>query len=394
VSTVHVVVPDSVADPARPSGGNTYDRRVCAGLRDLGWDVRLHLLPGDWPHPDAGYLDGLAGTLASLPQGSVVLVDGLVASAHPEVLLPAAGRLRIVVLVHLPLGHPLAAEAAGGPAGALPSGTADGERAVLTAAAAVLTTSRWTADWLRASYDLAPDGIRVARPGADRARPATGSADGSALLTVAAVVPAKGHAELLDALTSLRDRSWRLVCTGPLDRAPGHVARLRARCRDAGITDRVTFTGTLGGEALDRAYAASDLVVVPSRIETYGLVVTEALARALPVVAAAVGGLEEAMGAAPGADQPGRLVRPGAALAGALRSWLDDATVRERWRGAARERSTTLEPWSVTARRVSDLLAGVAQVNRSRTAYVGVGAGPDPDGGRPDPAPRPERRTP
>ena len=39
VTAVHVVVPDAVDDPHRPSGGNTYDRRVCSGLAALGWSV-------------------------------------------------------------------------------------------------------------------------------------------------------------------------------------------------------------------------------------------------------------------------------------------------------------------------------------------------------------------
>lgn len=397
MTTVHVVVPDSVDDPTRPSGGNTYDRHICAGLRDLGWVVRVHPRPGRWPHPGARDLDGLVRTLAALPPDALVLVDGLLASGHPEVLVPAAQRLRLVVLVHLPLGHALAVEAAGGPAGARLPATADRERAVLRAAAAVLTPSRWTADWLLASYDLSPPRVHVARPGADPAPPATGSTalattgrtTGTALLTVAAVVPAKGHAELLAALASLRAEAWHLVCAGPLDRAPAHVAHLREWCADAGIADRVTFAGPLGSTALDRAYAAADLLVVPSRIESYGLVVTEALARGLPVVATAVGGVDEAMGSVAGAGRPGLLVAPGtAALAEALRSWLGDATLRDRLRRVAGERRTTLEPWSTTARHVSDVLT---EVNRSRTAYVGVGAGV----GTPEPtAPDPERRAP
>ena len=53
VTEVHVVVPEGIDDPARPSGGNTYDRRVCRGLAALGWAVREHAVPGDWPRPGA-----------------------------------------------------------------------------------------------------------------------------------------------------------------------------------------------------------------------------------------------------------------------------------------------------------------------------------------------------
>ena len=53
MKTVHVVVPGGIDDPARPSGGNTYDRRICDGLTALGWDVTEHKVDGGWPWPDA-----------------------------------------------------------------------------------------------------------------------------------------------------------------------------------------------------------------------------------------------------------------------------------------------------------------------------------------------------
>jgi hypothetical protein len=90
--TVHVVVPDSFDDPMRPSGGNTYDRRVCAGLAALGWTVQVHALPGRWPHPDARILAAFARELAALPQGALLMVDGLVAWGAPARVGPAATR--------------------------------------------------------------------------------------------------------------------------------------------------------------------------------------------------------------------------------------------------------------------------------------------------------------
>ena len=80
MTTVHVVVPDTVDDPARPSGGNTYDRRICAGLAALGWSVHVHAVPGRWPRPDTHARAVLAEILARLPDGSIALLDGLVAS--------------------------------------------------------------------------------------------------------------------------------------------------------------------------------------------------------------------------------------------------------------------------------------------------------------------------
>ena len=42
MTAVHVIVPEGIDDPARPSGGNVYDRRVCRGLAALGWAVHEH----------------------------------------------------------------------------------------------------------------------------------------------------------------------------------------------------------------------------------------------------------------------------------------------------------------------------------------------------------------
>jgi glycosyltransferase involved in cell wall biosynthesis len=114
--------------------------------------------------------------------------------------------------------------------------------------------------------------------------------------------------------------------------------------------------------ALDQAYSAADALVLATRVESYGMVVSEALARGLPVLATSVGGLPEALGRLPGGRRPGLLVPPGdaAALAAALRRWLTDASLRGRLRHAARQRRTTLRGWPVTSDRVSRVLAGVS----------------------------------
>jgi glycosyltransferase involved in cell wall biosynthesis len=354
VTALHVIVPDGVDDPAMPSGGNTYDRRMCLGLTAVGWFVHEHAAPGTWPRPHAAGLRHLSGVVAHIPDGAVVLVDGLIASTVPDVLVPEAARLRFVVLVHMPLG-----------AGPPRSDIVDAgrkEAAVLAVAVAVVTTSRWTRRWLLERYALRPERVHVAEPGVDAAEPSPGTAAGSELLCVAAVIPGKGHDLLLEALAAVSDLPWRCRCVGPLTRDPGFVADLRRQARADGIGERVSFCGPLTGAELDVAYRAADVLVLASRAETYGMVVAEAVARALPVVATRVGGVPEALGQASGDSLPGLLVSPGdaTAFAAALRDWLDDAALRQRLRAAARQRSGTVTRWSDTSARLSRVLAEVA----------------------------------
>jgi glycosyltransferase involved in cell wall biosynthesis len=328
-----MVVPEGIDDPARPSGGNTFDRRVRDGLAAAGWEVQVHAVP-------IASSAALAEAVAEIPDGAVVLLDGLIASPAPEVLVPEAQRLRLVVLLHMPLGHAR-------------------EGAVLSAATSVVTTSAWARRALLELYSLPGDRVHVAEPGVDSADLAPGTETAGALLSVAAVIPGKGHDVLVDALGMLTDRRWRCLCVGSLERDPAFAERLRRRAPDG----RVRFAGPRTGAELDRSYAAADLLILPSRAETYGMVVTEALARGLPVVASDVGGVPEALGHGADGTRPGLLIRRDdpAALRDALRAWLEDADLRRRLRRAARERRASLRPWSATTSVVADVLVGAAQ---------------------------------
>ena len=352
---VHVLVPEGINDPARPSGGNAYDRRVCRELGALGWAVHQHAIAGAWPRPGAAGQAALARAVGRIPDGAVVLLDGLIASAAAEALVPHARRLAQVVLVHMPLGH----RPPDGEAGAVRAR----EREVLAAAAAVVTTSAWTRRRLHELYALPADRVHVAEPGVDTAGLAPGTAAGDALLCVAAVTPDKGHDVLLEALATTTDLPWRCACVGSLDRDPAFADGVRRATRTKGLGDRVRFAGPRTGPQLDRAYAAADLLVLASHAETYGMVVTEALARGLPVLAAEVGGVTEALGHGEDGTRPGLLVPAGdpAALGAALRAWLGDAALRGRLRRAARERRASLRAWPATASVLAGVLAGAAR---------------------------------
>ena len=354
MTVLHAVVPAGIDDPTRVSGGNVYDRRALDGLRALGWTVVEHEVGGDWPRPDLTDLARLSLLLDGLPDGALLIVDGLVASAAASVLPAASARLTVVVLLHMPLGPGAA------------------EETVLASAAAVATTSEWTRSQVRSWYGLRH--VYAVPPGTDPAPLAAGSAAGTALLCVATVHPGKGHDLLLEALARLDGLPWTLVCVGSLDADPDHVTALQAQVYARRWERRVTFAGPLVGSALDAAYDLADLVVLPSRRESYGMVVTEALARGLPVLATRTGGVPEALGRVPGGTLPGLLVAPDdpAALADGLSRWLDERHLRDRLRRAAALRRRTLPGWDLTATDLADVLSRVGgRVGAGTRAGVG-----------------------
>jgi glycosyltransferase involved in cell wall biosynthesis len=344
-------MPDGIDDPMRPSGGNTYDRHLCVELGSHGWSVHERAVAGFWERPGAASFAALAEALRQIPDDAVVLLDGLIASTAPEVLVPQASRLRLIVLVHMPLGHRPSDDDA-----------RRREGAVLTAAAATVTTSAWARRRLVELYDLPADRVRVAEPGAPAAERARGSGTGEALLCVGAVTFEKGHDILLEALESISSLPWHCSCVGSLDRDPAFVEGLRRRSLDEGLAERVSFPGPRTGADLDRSYASADLLVHASRTETYGLIVTEALARGVPVIATDVGGVREALGESVDGTRPGLLVTPEdpSALAAALSAWLVDDGLRARLRRAAGERRESLPRWSTTASEVGRVLAEVS----------------------------------
>ena len=346
---VHVVVPEGFDNPDQPTGGNLYDRRVCAALAEAGWDVLVTTVPGAWPDPGPGARADLARVVSAIPDGETVLIDGLIASPAAAQLLPHAERIRMTVLLHMPLAI--------APDTHCDADAERSERAVLRAAAGVVATSEWTRRQVLTRYEIPAGRVHVARPGVDRvtapARPVPGQ-----LICVGVLARHKGQDLLVQALAELAERDWHCVLAGPLDRDPDFVGRLRARISHLGYGRRIRLAGVLTGAELSHAYTTADLLVAPSRSETYGMTVTEALAHGLPVVACAVGGLPEALGCTADGTRPGRLVPPGdpAALAAALGEWLGDERHRRRLRAAARQRRSTLRGWEQTAHEIAHAL--------------------------------------
>ena len=326
-ATLEFVLP---GDPETRTGGYIYDKRICDALTALGWTIRVHRLHASFPFPTDAALAHADRTLAQLPDGALVIIDGLALGAMPSVVAEHSARLDIAALVH----HALAAET--GLTAEQQVTLARSERDALRHVAGIVVTSEWTRDALAADL-VDSKRIAVVRPGADPAPLAQGSGESAVrLLSVATLTPRKGHAVLFDALAKIRDRSWTLDCVGSAMRDPATTESLERQLGRLDLTARVTLRGELEGNALDAAYDRADVFVLASFLEGYGMAHAEALARGLPVVTTAAGAVTTTV------PSDAALIVPtgdSGALADALARIIDDVALREDLkRGACRAR--------------------------------------------------------
>ncbi len=336
-------------DLATPTGGYAYDREVMARLPGIGVPVRHVPLPGGYPAPMPDELGETARLFAALKPETVLLVDGLAFGAMPADLL-AAIRQPIIALVHHPLGYePGLTAARAHELIAL-------ERQALAFARRIIVTSPFTSRLLVDAFAVPRSSITIAMPGTERASRARGSGHPLQLLSVGAVTPRKGFTVLVEALAPLAGLDWRLIIAGPLDRDANALAALRSAIAHHGLGDRINLTGALDRQQLGQLYAAADIFVLPSLFEGFGMVLTEAMARGLPIVCTTGGAAAETV-----PDTAAIKVAPGAAepLSGALRQMLTDPELRRRLGDASWQAGQHLPGWEETAAAIAGVIREV-----------------------------------
>lgn len=306
-------------------------RRLVAGAVAMAWRARGVFR--SWV-PDAVLLTGPEAALvaASLPAGT-----GLLAANHnPE----PADLSRPPSALRSPLAS---ARWARRHQGALL------ERFALARAHVAIAVSRWGAEVLVARgyvdsgrrLEVVHNGVSSSRLTGDVAR--LRPEDRSGLLFVGRLAPEKGVDTLLRALALAGgDARLALVGTGPEE------AGLRRLADREGVSGRVLFRGSLDPAAVRATMARSAALVLPSRAENFPLVLLEAMASGLPVVATGVGGVPElALN-----ERNALLVPPDdpEALASALGRVLGDPTLRAALAAAGRRTARDYTWDRVTAR--------------------------------------------
>ena len=295
------------------AGSETYLLSLLPGLRDHGWDARMLMLHAEEP--------GAFEFAAELERRGVP-VDAvrLRADVDPIAFTRLVSRLTWSrpALLHTHLVH---ADVYGQLAGAVARvpvrlstkhgfnefrenrGFALADRLVAGLADVHIAVSRGLARYLAETEGFAEDSFQIVHYGI-RAGAAPRAYDGPPrLLCIGRLIPIKGHLVLLRALAravrEVPNLELRIAGRGPLDSA------LRSIVDELGIGAHVQLLGQVS--PIQSAIEEVGVVVVPSLGEGFGMVALEAMERARPVIASAVGGLVDIVRD----GQTGTLVPPG-----------------------------------------------------------------------------------
>jgi len=243
------------------------------------------------------------------------------------------------------------------------------ESSIIGCSDAIFVSCQEERDQFRTLYGDSPGTVEVITPGVERAYFSPGSRSGArsalslgahpVLLFVGRIQPLKGLDVAIEALAALRRSDAVLLVVGGASGRDGEaeLQRVNALAESLGVARQIRFVAPQPHHLLATYYRAADVVLVPSRSESFGLVALEASACGIPVVATAVGGLLSLVD--DGVN--GFLVpeRDGQLFAKRVAQILDDSALADAMRQRAVQRSAAYS-WQGAARRMRRVVAEFA----------------------------------
>ncbi|MFC6756215.1 MULTISPECIES: glycosyltransferase family 4 protein [Haloarcula] len=337
------------------SGGFRYDRQLVAGLRRAGDTVEVVELP--WRDYGRGLLDNASRDLRRRldVDVDVMLQDEL---AHPSLVRTNRHLSYPVVSVvhHLRASEPRPFRSLYGAVERRYLDTVDGVVCNSTTTQSVVTDLGVDAG----STVVAPPAGDRFDPAIDPARIDTRAHEGPLrLVFVGNIEHRKGLDTLVDGLAAADADAELTVVGRPVEER--YARSVRSRVHEAGLEDRVRFTGRLSDDALASTLDAGHALALPSRYEGFGIVYLEGMSFGLAALASRAGGASDVVTD----GETGALVDPDdpAAVAAAIETLAGDRDRLAAMGRAARQRYESHPDWDETTARVRGLLSAVADVD-------------------------------
>lgn len=327
------------------TGGYGYDRELITELTKHNIPVVLIPLSSEFPAPGQQAMADAAAAFAAIPDGAIVIADGLAFGVMDEIAGRESRRLKIIALCH----HPLALET--GISAEKSHTLAAAEQRALNAAHAVIVTSAMTGRTLVRDFAVSQEKITLARPGTQSQTFAHCHHETPQLLTVATLTKRKGHDVLINALAKISHLEWQATFIGGMEFDPQWVMHLQELVKKTELENRISFAGNV--ENIATEFLNASVFVLPSHFEGYGMAFAEALSFGLPIIAANTGAVPDLV-----PQSAGILVPPNdaTALANALEEILGNPEHHRQLQAGAQIAAQTLPTWDDCAKNVIDLL--------------------------------------
>ncbi len=328
--TVHFL---TTGDIHSLTGGYLYNLHMIEGLEQMGYSVNI--FGTDWPWENKPDLEKISRFhFEKLAAGSCIVIDSLVLSLLRKAVQEFHEKLIFVGLIHLPASYTINSGEFGYPD--------KEEMLVFQQMRCLIVTGQFTFDLL-CQAGLNPDTIRIVVPGTDHfPQKKHYKTIPSELICIANYSPIKGHDVLIRSLHRLTEWNWTLHLYGDTDRDKDFSAGIISLISRLHLESRVLMHGIAGRDEISGIFLESDLFVMPSRFESYGMALTESLAHGVPVVATRAGNIPYTVPAGMGC-----LVEPGneAQLADSIRSLLEDPVKYSTLCSAASQYHLQLRSW-------------------------------------------------
>jgi len=199
--------------------------------------------------------------------------------------------------------------------------------------------------------------IEIVYPGIDRSRKLSTERNYKQkkkwnFICVGSIIERKGYHILIEALAQLKDISFTCHIVGIIENKT-YYQNLIKTINKRNLNESIMFTGFIPEGDLHALYRTSDIFILPSLHEGYGIVLGDALCQGLPIIATDVGGVSEIIVD----NHTGLIITPGKAdeLADALRKIVGNSRLAEALSRNALDQCECVYTWDTMKDRVKRL---------------------------------------